>query len=154
MKAKEAQMARAQQRQGAAGQDLAQTALREIGVEFVHKIGTPIKMIPSGRKDGTYRIIFGEKVAGDTRGILPGGRSVLAEIKTIYSDRLVYSDLRPHQPGQLSLHSEWGGVSLLVWVHESGVYIMQWPIKGFKKGIGIDVEWAESIRVENINQLR
>ncbi len=139
---------RNEQRIGKHGQEVAQTALRRLGVEMVEQIGTPVLLVPVGN---AYRVIWGEKVSGDHRGILPGGRSVLAETKTILNRHLRYSDLREHQPGRLSEHHEHGGLSLLVWVHESGTYVMQWPIEGFIPGKSISVELAESLTLQQIN---
>ena len=127
-------MTKAQQQIGKHGQELAANALRAIGVEMVEQIGTPVILIPTKGSSHIFTVIWGEKVSGDHRGILPGGRSVLAETKTILDRNLRWSDLRDHQPERLSLHNELGGLSLLVWVHHSGVYIMQWPVFGFERG--------------------
>ena len=139
-------MTKAQDLQGKAGQEHAAAALARIGVEAVEKVGTPVRMIPA-KIPGTYRIIFGEKVAGDHRGILPGGRSVLAETKTIFEHNLAWSDLRPHQPGKLTEHTEWGGLSLLVWVSNAGVFVMEWPIPGFGPHKSITLEQAEKLDI-------
>ncbi len=146
---------REEQNIGKHGQNLAASALSWIGVEMVEQIGTPVKLIPvaSQRKD-VFRVIFGEKVSGDHRGILYGGRSVLAETKTILDRNLRYSDLREHQPGRLSSHATFGGLSLLVWVHNTGVYIMQWPIEGFVEGKSISPERALELNIENIEELQ
>ena len=136
---------RAQQQIGKQGQEMAEAALRRLGVEMVEKIGTPVHLTPVENGSGTFHVIYGEKVSGDHRGILPGGRSVLAETKTILDRNLRYSDLREHQPGRLSEHAEHGGLSLLVWVHESGVYILKWPIDGFVNGKSIKAAQAEKL---------
>ena len=122
-------MSRHEDRIGKAGQEVAASALRRLGVEEVEQVGTPVKLIPRGK--GLYQVIWGEKVSGDHRGLLPGGRGVLAETKTILDRNLQWSDLRPHQPGKLDAHAKLGGLSLLVWVHSSGVYVMRWPVLGF-----------------------
>ena len=132
---------RAQQQVGKHGQEVAASALRRLGVEMVEEIGTPVHLIPTGNQ-GAFRVVYGEKVSGDHRGILPGGQSVLAETKTIVDRNLRYSDLREHQPGRLSTHAALGGLSLLVWVHHSGVYIMRWPVPGFEARKSIDAEHA------------
>ena len=143
---------KSQQQIGKYGQEVAASALCRIGVEMVEQIGTPVHLVPVG-KTGTYRVIYGERVSGDHRGILPGGRSVLAETKTIMDRNLRYSDLRDHQPARLSEHVEHGGLSLLVWVHNSGVYIMQWPVFGFEAGRSICVEDAEAAALVTIDKL-
>jgi hypothetical protein len=140
-------MSKREQRIGAIGQEHAAAALRRVGVEQVENVGTPVKLIPA-KAPGTYKVIFGEKVAGDHRGILPGGRSVLAETKTIMDRNLAWSDLRPHQPGALTTHAEHGGISLLVWVHSTGIYVMRWPIMAFYPGKSISPETAKMINVE------
>jgi hypothetical protein len=112
---------------------------------MIERIGTPVKLIPAPRAPGCFRVIWAEPVSGDHRGLLPGGRSVLAETKTILDRNLRYSDLRQHQPGRLTCHAELGGLSLLVWVHSSGVYVMQWPVAGFAPGKSIAPEIAEKL---------
>ena len=134
-------MTKQQQRIGKQGQNLAAQELRALGVEMVEQIGTPVFLIPAYTKD-VYRVVYGEKVSGDHRGILPGGISVLAETKTILDRNLRYSDLREHQPERLIEHAKHGGVSLLVWVNLTGVYIMQFPVENFTRGKSISVERA------------
>jgi hypothetical protein len=145
-------MSRAEDRIGKAGQEQAAGALSRLGVNCVEPIATPIKAIPKGtiRGQTVYQVIWGEPVSGDHHGILPGGRGVLAETKTIRGRNLVYSDLRPHQPGALTRWAESGGLSLLVWVSDWGIFVMQWPIEGFRPGKGITREWAESIEIRQI----
>jgi hypothetical protein len=123
---------RSRQRHGVAGQNLAAGALARAGVAMVEKIGTPIRMIGVPGTP-TFRVVFEEKVSGDHRGVLGdgSGKSVLAETKTVLDGNLTWSRLREHQPERLTYHHELGGISLLVWVHSTGVYIMRWPIGGF-----------------------
>jgi hypothetical protein len=135
-------MTRREDRTGKAGEELAESVLRSLGIEQIERVSTPVKLIPSNYP-GLFKVIFGEKVIGDRRGILPGGRSVLIEVKTIIDRNLQWSDLRPHQPEGLTLHAQLGGMSLLVWVHQSGVYVMRWPMNGFGPGKSIDPEKAE-----------
>lgn len=132
---------------GKHGEQLAMNTLRALGLEMVEKIGTPVKLQPA-RIQGTYRVIFGEKVSGDCRAILPGGRSVLIETKTMLDHNLRWSDLREHQPGRLDRHSELGGISLLVWVHNSGVYVMGWPVPNFGPGRAINLFYAGGVDAE------
>lgn len=144
-------MSRHEDRIGKIGQEQAAAALRRVGVEMVERIGTPTKLIPA-RVAGTYKVIWGEKVSGDHRGILPGGISVLAETKTIMYRNLAWSDLRDHQPGRLDQHAEFGGVSLLVWVHSSGVYVMRWPVDGFGPRKSITPEQADLLNVMDVRK--
>jgi hypothetical protein len=66
------------QKVGAAGQQQGALALRRAGVEQVEHIGTPIKRTPHPEKKwaelGYAKVVYGEEVAADHRGILPGGR--------------------------------------------------------------------------------
>lgn len=147
------EQARASQRQGAVGQSVATLALHRLGVMMPEEIATPVKLKPA-REMGTFRVTYGEIVSGDHRGILPGGRSVLAETKSMRGERLVYSDLREHQPARLSEHAEYGGLSLLIWASDYGVFVMEWTslLKiGFKPGKGIGIEEARALDIDNIS---
>jgi len=142
-------MARAQAKLGKAGEEHAMRAVEALGVEMVERIGTPFKIIKTKiiYNSTWYQIVWGEKVSGDTRGILPGGRAVLIETKTILDRNLRWSDLRPHQPGRLSQHAELGGWSLLVWVHSTGIYILEWPISDFYHGKSITPAIAQKLNI-------
>lgn len=140
-----------EQRLGKSGQNVAAGALARAGISMVEQIGTPIRAIPQRGVPGAYHIIWGEKVSGDHRGLLEGtGQSVLAETKTILDHHLRWSDFLPHQPGRLDYHHQLGGVSLVVWVHSTGVYVMRWPIEGFGPGKSISPEQAELLQVSFI----
>lgn len=138
-------MTKLQQQIGKRGQDLAAAALRQLGIEMVEQIGTPVILIPADKRNRSFCVVWGEKVSGDHRGILPGGRSVLAETKTILDRNLRWSDLREHQPERLSEHARHGGLSLLVWVHRTGVHVMRWPVVGFAPGEGMSPEFAMAV---------
>jgi hypothetical protein len=136
---------------GSAGEEQSAAALRRIGVEMVEKIGTPVRLLPA-REPGTYRVIWGEKVSGDHRGLTPDGYSVLAETKTILDRNLRWSDLREHQPARLSEHARCNGISLLVWVHSTGIYIMRWPVAFFSPGTSITSEQAGEIQITSVRE--
>lgn len=142
-------MSKREQRIGAHGQEQAARALRMAGVELVEKIATPVKLIASQHK-GYFRVVYGETVSGDHRGILPDGTSVLAETKTVLDGNLTWSHLRDHQPGRLTAHAEYNGVSLLVWVHASGIYIMRWPVPGFGPRKSITPQQAEELHIYSL----
>ena len=149
-------MGRSEQRLGKAGEQRAATAVRVLGIEMVEQIGTPIKIVKTKKdKYGRiwYQVIWGEKVSGDTRGILPGGRSVLVETKTIMDRNLRYSDLRTHQGGRLTEHAEFGGLSLLVWVHDTGIKILKWPVSDFGPGKGLTPEVAERLEITDLSEV-
>jgi hypothetical protein len=118
---------------------------------MVEQIGTPVLLIPVvAQRRNTYQVIFGEKVSGDHRGLIGNGISVLAETKTILDRNLRYSDLREHQPARLAEHTNYGGISLLVWVHGTGAYVMRWPIEGFEAGKSITREQAQELDAETV----
>jgi hypothetical protein len=148
-------MTRSEKNIGQAGEQLAKIALRQIGVQMVERIATPVKLLPSKRDKGAFHVIWGETVSGDFRGIAPGGISVLAEVKTIMDRNLRWSDLREHQPGRLDEHAENGGISLLVWVNEMGVFVMNWAAlkeHRFGAGDGIEPATAKAYNVVDIRQ--
>lgn len=133
-----------EQKIGKDGEQLARSVLDGLGLEMIEKIGTPVKLIPvSSARKNVYQVIFGEKVAADHRAMLPDGRSVLIEVKTIDERNLAWSDLREHQPAKLQQHAELNGLSLLVWVHGMEVFVMRWPVDGFGPGKGITPEQAK-----------
>ena len=143
-----------EQQRGKHGQNVAAASLSRNDIEMVEQIGTPVKLLPvQSQRKNVYQVIFGEKVSGDHRGILYGGRSVLAETKTILDRNLRYSDLRKHQPGRLTSHATFGGLSLLVWVHSTEVYIMRWPVDGFMEGKSISIEKATALNIEKVDEL-
>lgn len=146
------QIGRASKRLGDAGEEQAQGALRRIGINMIHEIGTPVTLRAVKPKSNIFEVHFKKKVAGDVRGIYKG-TSVLAETKTIFGRNLQWSDLLPHQVTFLSEHDEYLGISLLVWVSDSGVHIMRWPVEGFGPGKGITKEHAEEISINSEKQL-
>ena len=145
-------MTRQEQKTGKVGEAFAARALANLGILQLERVGTPVKLIPvkAGNLKGIFRVIFGEKVIGDWRGILPGGRSVLAEVKTVLQGNLTYSHMRPHQPEGLSYHAKQGGLSLLVWVAgQDEIYILRWPIPGFEPGHGLTIEQAKDMALRS-----
>jgi len=146
---------RREQQIGKHGQNTAAAVLSgRCGINMVEQIGTPIKLIPvKTNRPNTYQVIFGEKVSGDHRGLIGSGISVLAETKTILDHNLRYSDLREHQPTRLSEHDGYGGISLLVWVHSTGAYVMCWPVEGFEPGTSISHERAQELDRETMEYL-
>lgn len=141
-----------EQQIGKRGQNTAAAVLSgRCQINMVEQIGTPVILLPvQTQRRNTYQVIFGEKVSGDHRGLIGNGISVLAETKTILDRNLRYSDLREHQPGRLSEHTNYGGISLLVWVHGTGAYVMRWPIEGFETGTSITHEQAQRLDVETV----
>lgn len=142
-------MTRREQRTGSRGQEMAAIALRLLGIEMVEKIATPVKLIRSPYK-GLFKVIWEETVSGDHRGILRDGTSVLAETKTVLDGNLTWSHLREHQPGRLTEHAEYNGISLLVWVHNTGIYILKWPVPDFGPRKSITPDRASQLQIHSL----
>lgn len=134
-------MGKRSQAYGSTGEDIAVLALRGMGVEMVEHIATPFATV-ARNKQGWIRIKYKERVSADIIGVMPGGRRVLAEVKSTNEDRLVFSRLRSHQVEALDKNHELGAISLLVLVHPYGYCVMRWPIEGFKPRTSILVEDA------------
>ena len=140
---------------GNAGEDITAQVLGARGVDMLVKIHTPYKIIgePIFRKGKKYYpIVFSEKAEGDRRGVL-NGLSVLAEVKTV-SGNLRYSELKPHQHELLTYHHAVGGISLLVWVSEQGVFVMDWAeLKDvFLPRTSISIEDAKAFDVMDLKR--
>lgn len=132
---------------GNASEVIARNRLRALGLKMVEKVGTPVKVFPSKRHPGLFKVVWEEKVSCDVRAIAPGGRAVYAEVKlTTGTDRLIHSRLEKHQVEALDKANEAGAIALLVWVNEWGVHVMRWSIPGFKKGTSISLEQAKGLR--------
>jgi len=112
----------------------------ETGWTVIFKMGKPVKAFPIA------------KVAGDFRGILPGGRSVLVESKAHMGKdhNLRWSDFDEHQFANLMQHHVFGGLSLVAYTNPYGLEIMRWPIPSFAQGKSIDPITA---RVLNLTRL-
>lgn len=120
------------QAKGKRGESVAERLLRQKGVLMVEKIATPVKIVDSKRTRGRqwHRIVWGEKVSGDRRGLLPGGRRVLAEVKS-RQHNLRWSDFQAHQIEALNENHAHGGLSLVVYIHPQVHVVMEWPMEGF-----------------------
>ena len=155
-------MSRIQQRSGKHGQKMAASYLSGLGIEDIEEIGTPVIITPAkvggSSRRNVYHVIYGAKVSGDHRGVLPDGSSVLIETKTVNENTLGWSQMRPHQPDRLSRHAKHGGaVSLLVWVNHPDIFVMRWMpdgIAGFMPGKGISRERAKALHEETLSYLR
>lgn len=144
------------QKSGKEGENLARKVLRQRGVRMVEKIGTPVRLIPyATSKPGIYRVIFGEKVSGDMVGILDDGTRVLTETKSIEGNALHWSKLRAHQPERLDLNKQYNGISLLVWVSDYGVFVMDWnfPNEDFGPGKGLRYGRAQILDIMDVTIL-
>jgi hypothetical protein len=120
------------QRTGTHGESLARWALESYGVCQVCRIETGWRVKRQGKR--IVGAVPMAKVTADWRGVwpLPGyewplGASVMAEAKE-RSDRLVFSDLEPHQHKALAEHARLGGLSLVVAIFEDRtVAILRYP---------------------------
>jgi hypothetical protein len=128
---------RSSQRKGTHGESLARWALESFGVRQVCRIETGWRVKRAGKR--IVGAVPMAKVTADWRGIWPligyewrRGTSVMAEAKE-RSDRLVYSDLEPHQHAALAEHHSHGGLSLVVAIYEDRtVAIIQYPCAVFQ----------------------
>lgn len=130
--------------------------LRMAGFLCVERVGTPVISCSPANVPGRFVVVFGEKVSGDVRCVLPGGKgvSVLVETKTTSGpENLAWSQLETHQPQRLTDHAETGAVSLLVWNCPEGIFVMRWPVPGFEKGKGINYAKAKALHVERAEYL-
>jgi len=123
---------RRSQRKGKHGEALARWALESYGVGQVCRIETGWRIKRVGaRVVGASPM---ERVTADWRGVWPlygyswpKGTSVMAEAKE-RGERLVFSDLEPHQHKALAEHHRLGGLSLVVVVYEDRtVAILRYP---------------------------
>ena len=134
-----------------AGEEQAAHALARLGVHMVEEIGTPFVITKRG-KNGWVQGYWKKKVSGDLIGHTDKGIKVLAEVKTIWDRNLRWSDLDDHQPERLTMNAECA-ISLLIWVHNTGIYIMRWLDLlelGFGRGKGIDIQTAQVLDTEPV----
>jgi len=139
---------------GDIGERVGRIILHQMGLEMIERIHTPWKVIFKTLPHGGRKVVDAfplEKVAGDFRAIVPGtGQSVLIEVKSRTDrDTFRWSDLESHQREALDNHQELGGLSLVVWVIESGeAIVLPWPIEGLTKGKSVswdravDIQWT------------
>ena len=81
------------------------------------------------------------KVAGDWTFLNPfDGRGGLCEVKSHQSERLLWSDLLPHQPVRLDAYAKANAWAILAWVGPHGISLMSWRVlrsRGFGPGTSI-----------------
>jgi hypothetical protein len=79
------------------------------------------------------------KVSGDFRAVVPGGRSVLVEVKR-RAGVLRVSDFQPHSREALAAHAEAGGLSLVAWVNDTHeVVVFCWGALALAKSLAWDL---------------
>lgn len=138
---------------GVMGERIARVQLSLLGIELIERVATPVSLIPY-RDPTTEKIIPGvfsvkycDRVSGDIRGVWPGGKSVHCEVKLRDKPRLRFSDIRKHQRDWLTKHDKTGGISLLIWVSGTDIFVLRWPIPGFDKGTGLSMEKAREFSI-------
>lgn len=142
---------RQNQRDGEAGQIIAQYTLQQMGLGRVQAIYTPWKVLwktVRGRRvvDKAFPL---RKVDGDFIAVVPGtGQSVLVEVKRRGTrDTLRWSDLEAHQREALDDHIANGGLSLVAWVLDNNeCIILPWPIPGL--GFRRSIDWDAAVTVQ------
>ncbi len=135
-KARKRMGARRSQRVGSDAELVVRSRLITKGLTLVERIHVGWRKVGHGP---TARYVRCAPVSGDWRAVARGGLSVLVECKyRSDADRLIFSDLEPHQVAALSMHHEAGGISLLAWIHPLGVHVMRWCPPGFARGSSID----------------
>lgn len=140
-------MAKFSQAKGECGEEFFKPILTRMGLRMAKKIHTPYKLLYFGK---LLKSAFPlEKVEGDIRGILDGGRSVLAECK-FYDEKLLFSCLKAHQFRALGEHYVHGGLSLLCWRWNNGHSIMRWPVPGFLPGTSLSTVRALELHVATL----
>lgn len=147
---KEAQIdqGKANQERGQQAEDIARLQLQLLGVARLEKIEVGWRVLwVDGRIVKAFPL---EKVSGDFKGMLPGGTAVHVEVKSrsrsrsrVSTERLRYSDVKPHQVEALNEHVELGGLGLLCWVTAAGeCLVLSWPIPGFRPRSSLSVDFA------------
>lgn len=137
---------------GENGQMIIRIRLQQLGVLLVEPIHVGWKII---RCHKTSRIIDArplEKVSGDIRAVLPGGRSVHCEVKK-KADRLSWSDFDDHQIKALDAYRAAGALALVgfVWEFDGGGHaVMTWPIPGLAPGKTLSVPQAKMLNLKAI----
>lgn len=144
MKSKKEQGA-VNKRNGDAAETIAVMAMRRAGFLCVEPMRTGWII----RRHGLQIVgaVPAEKVSGDIKAIAPGGRAVHCEVKYVPEGNLVWSLFtrkgKDHQIRFLNETVGAGGIGLVVWVRSGGqVFLLPWPIAGFKPGVGLT--WREA----------
>lgn len=118
---------------GKSGEMITMATLKAKGYDFVWKIATPCKPIYGKDKATGKRIIeklvYEEKAPGDIWCTMKG-RIVLVEVKTSTSDRIPYSELKPHQVANLNEVVAKNGIGILSVVLNDTAHLLHWPIVG------------------------
>jgi hypothetical protein len=131
---------------GVVGEALTKAELVRHGYQCIEQVHTPFKII-RGNHGEIKSAVPVEKVSGDFRAVWPValegcaklGVSVLVESKARKGDRILWTDLEPHQRQALQEHVDAGGISLLSVVLEDRAVLMNWPVPGFGPGSSIRI---------------
>lgn len=137
---------------GTTGQEVIGWRLRALGLLMVERVHTPWRVQRTPAKNGQPSRITGatqmEKVSGDWRAVMPGGKSVLVEVKAV--DHLTFSEFADHQVKALNDHLAAGGLSLIGWVFTGGDAVLVWPVPGFVPRTSLAIETAKRLNITRI----
>ena len=138
---------RLRQRHGDNGEQVVRCRLVGMGMVLVEKVKTPWRIVrgPGGKILKAYPT---HKVSGDFRAVMPGGRSVLVEVKWRESGPLAWNDLEPHQHHAMKIHQDAGGLSLIGWATPEGVMIFTYAAAmaiGWRSGCPLKLHEGEAL---------
>ena len=133
--------------------------LKIMGFRKVRKIHTGFQQIPIA---GSKKFVPTKKVDGDISAVHPQtGRSVQVEVKNRDSKTLPRSAFEDHQIDSLDEQIECGGISIIAWLNNSMLYVMDYkklkelgfgqPIGNGKKRRSIDLAMAKTCEINDIN---
>ncbi len=127
-------------------EEIAGRYLKSLGFLFVEPIERAWIIIrkydPKRKKSRITGAVPKKKVSGDFTAIEPGtGRYVHIEVKSMH-DKIMWSNLEPHQIEALNDKHKAGALCLLVWVRSPiEIKAMEWPVFGF--GPRKSVKWDD-----------
>lgn len=107
---------------------LATHELHRLGFEMVTTVHTGWAVVrnSNGKIVDAYPL---EPVEGDRRAVYPStGQQVIAEVKSHDSKTLPWSRLMSHQHEYLKKNVECNAISLIVWVRETEIYVMDYAL--------------------------
>lgn len=140
---------------GEASEEVVAGRLRDLGALQVVSIdvGWRIQRQPGGKIIGATPKA---KVAGDVRCVLPGGRSVLCEVKWTSAVApgaplvLNYGRLDKQQVDRLNEHHQAGALSLLAWVSPGTCFLLRWPVAGFRPRSSLSFQAAAGLNLTSL----
>lgn len=146
-------MARFSTMKGKRGEQIALSHLTSIGLLRGEIVETPYVVIARKTENSQWvKIRRSKKVTGDIHGHNSVGTHVLAEVKS-GGERFLYSTMTKHGDHQvynLNKQAE-TAIALVVWVRdEYELYVLQWPIPGFKPRTSITAQRAQELNITDL----